>query len=57
MTHQISEKVIVKLVIVSIIVSILTVIGMIMNSRYFDNNCWNDYDTEHEAILNCEGKE
>jgi len=57
MTHQISEKTIKTLVIISVIINILVVIGMIMNARYFDNNCWNNYNTEREAILNCEGEE
>lgn len=57
MTQQLSDKTIKTLVIISAIANILVVIGIIMNARYFDNNCWNDYNTEREAILNCEGEE
>ena len=57
MTQQLSDKTLKTLVIISAIANILVVIGIIMNARYFDNNCWNDYNTEREAILNCEGEE
>lgn len=57
MTRQLSENTIKILVIISFIANILVVIGIIMNARYFDNNCWNNYNTEREAILNCEGEE
>ena len=57
MTHKLSNKTIKTLVVISFIANLLVVIGIIMNARYFDNNCWNDYNTEREAILNCEGEE
>ncbi len=57
MTRQLSENTIKILVIISFIANILVVIGIIMNARYFDNNCWNNYNTEREAILNCEGEQ
>lgn len=57
MTRQLSENTIKILVIISFIANILIVIGIIMNARYFDNNCWNNYNTEREAILNCEGEQ
>lgn len=57
MTRQLSNKTIQTLVVISFIANILVVIGIIMNSRYFDNNCWNNYNTEREAILNCEGEQ
>ena len=57
MTLQLSDKTLKTLVIISAIANILVVIGIIMNAKYFDNNCWNNYNTEREAILNCEGEE
>lgn len=56
MSHQISDKTIIRLVIISTIINILIVIGMIMNAKYFDDNCWNNYDTLDQAEINCRGE-
>jgi len=57
MTNQINEKVFTRLMLISFIFVIGTVISMIVIAHLPKQNCWDKYPhNENQAILNCEGK-
>lgn len=49
-----SEKKILTLVIIYGILIISTVLWFIVDSKNKNTNCWDNYTTEQEAIINCE---
>ena len=51
-----SNKTIMTLSIIGIVVTLLTVAYMIVSGNYKAKSCWDLYSTEQEAIQNCEGK-
>jgi hypothetical protein len=52
--QQISNDGMVWLIIISGIFIVATVITMIVQANLPKENCWDKYQTEQEAILNCE---
>jgi hypothetical protein len=57
MTNQVNEKVLARLVLISSIFIIGTVIGMIIVAHLPKENCWDKYKTEDAAIQHCETHE
>ena len=57
MTNQINEKTVFMLVVISLLATLGAIIWMLLNPTIYSNNCWDKYQTEKEAILNCEGEQ
>ena len=56
MTSHPSNKTILTLSVIAIVVMILSIIYMVVSGNFQSKNCWDKYSTEQEAIQNCEGK-
>ena len=55
--HQISDKTVVLLSVLTFLATLVTITYMVVSGNYKTENCWDKYSTEQEAIMNCEGEQ
>lgn len=57
MNHQLNNKTIITLVVISIVATFGAIIFMLLNPQIYRDNCWDKYPhNEEQAIINCEGE-
>jgi hypothetical protein len=55
--QQVNDKTVFLLSVLTFVVTLVTISYMIISGNYKEENCWDKYSTEQEAIMNCEGEQ